>query len=144
MQHLNHHSLNTAFFMLLHLNITVQRSIIFTWYLAWMLITVMPVIHAHSATLSNQSNHCPVASMELFDNMSMDMGGMPAPESKEPTQFYHCPLCHCAYLLFEDELHITFKQNIIYINHAHHQDSLHSLILLFKPARSPPSLYQFH
>ncbi len=125
--------------MLLRLNMSVQRSIISTWYLAWMLITAMPVIHAHSSTLSEPSNHCPVASMELFAD-EMGMEHTPTSEAKEPTPFYHCPLYHCAYLIFEDDICIALKQEISYFSHPHYQDSLHSLILLFKPARSPPTL----
>jgi len=129
--------------MLRHLPKTIQRSIIFTWYLAWMLITAMPVIHAHSSTLSEPANHCPVASMELFDDkhMAMEVENSPTPQAKEPTPFYHCPLCHCAYLLFEDDIVIVLKQQVSYFNHARYQESLHPLILLFKPARSPPALF---
>lgn len=138
------------FIMLFHLNITLQRSIIFSWYLAWMLITAMPVIHAHSATLSNQSNHCPVASMQLFNETdaglsasmhhNMPVADDPNAASNEPTPFYHCPLCHCGYLLFTHELSIFVTPNSSSSVNIPYPDAFHFLAVLFKPARSPPLL----
>lgn len=123
--------------MRLHLNITLQRSIVFSWFLTWALITGMPVIHANSSSLSSQSNHCPVASMQLFDDTAM---GHTSSEA-EHSQFYHCPLCHCAYILFDRGINILLSQNVVSLTHQHLFDSFHYLSISFKPARSPPTAF---
>jgi len=119
-----------------YLNTSLQRSIIILWYLAWMLITAMPVIHANTSTLSSPAHHCPVASMTMFDEQHQHE--QPLTTGSQHTKVYQCPLCHCAYLIFDRDIAIALSQVFSVVNYVNPPQISHLLITLFKPARSPP------
>ncbi|WP_198552803.1 DUF2946 family protein [Psychromonas sp. Urea-02u-13] len=124
------------------LNKTLQKSIIGSWLLAWLLISAMPVIHANTKNSLLQANHCPVASMEMFNHSSM--AHTPASETHESTssssakKFYHCPLSQYVCLLFANfpalfANHHSTLSPFLSINLF-----FSSTRLFFKQPRSPP------
>jgi hypothetical protein len=121
------------------LNKAIRKSIIGSWILAWLLITAMPVIHANAENSLQQPSHCPVASMEMFNNSSMLHSPNNDPSSEN--KFYHCPLCHCACLLFTS-FPIIFANHHLYLLPFIVADHFFSLsAIFFKQPRSPPFIF---
>ncbi len=118
------------------LNNTIQQCIITSWFFAWFLITAMPVIHANSSTTLQHSNHCPVASMEMFQNDSMQHSNKA--KAKESKKFYHCPLCHCACLIFASYPAVFASQFLYSSPLIEQQHNFTSIATFFKQPRAPP------
>lgn len=136
--------------MRLHLNPYLRSSVIYSWYMAWALITAMPVIHAHMAmmkmfhgmhsiTMSISSTNMPISSTKTNTASTT----MSTSSTKTPLhgEVYQCPLCHCADVLFDSDINIALVSRVSIITDFYHVESFHFLALLFKPARSPPTLF---
>ena len=123
--------------MLLHLKIIYQASVIYLWFMAWLLITAMPVIHAHSATLG-MMHHTPITTPKTLELTQLETTSKHVHIKTETS--YKCPLCHFSPRLFAQELHLPFTQYSFSSLQFSKLATLHSLTILFKPARAPPSL----
>jgi len=119
--------------MLLYIKIIFQASVIYLWFMAWLLITAMPVIHAHSHVLG-MMHHSPPANAQ---NLNSSQQKTSHSHTKVDAS-YKCPLCHFSPRLFEQALHLHFTHQSFYSLQFSQLESLHSLTILFKPARAPP------
>ena len=119
------------------INNTLQKSIIVSWILAWLLITAMPVIHANSTNSLQQPSHCPVASMDMFSEQSMTHTSKT--EATETKKFYHCPLCHCASLIFANFPVLVVRHHLYFLPLTNTLHFFSSPALFFKQPRSPPA-----
>ena len=105
--------------------------------MAWLLITAMPVIHAHSATLG-MMHHTPITTPKTLELTQLETTSTHVHIKTETS--YKCPLCDFSPLLFGHEVHLPFTQYSFSSLQFSKLATLHSLTILFKPARAPPSL----
>lgn len=130
--------------MMRQLNKALQGSIITAWILAWLLITAMPVIHANTKNSLQQPGHCPVASMEMFnDSLMLHVPASDSHQTSEPSsvkKFYHCPLCHCVCLLFANFPALFANHHATLLPFIRASFFFSSSATFFKQPRSPPAL----
>lgn len=121
--------------MPLHLKIIFQASVIYLWFMAWLLITAMPAIHAHSNILG-MMHHSPPVSVQTIGAVQSETTSTHTHMKTDAG--YKCPLCHFSPRLFEQELNLSFSQQSFSSLRFSKLEVLHSLNVLFKPARAPP------
>jgi len=115
-----------------HLKIIMQSTVIYSWFMAWLLITAMPVIHAHSHVLG-EMHHAPVTYFSATEITQTDTQA-----HSHINSTYKCSLCHFTPRLFEQELRFNVTHHPFSDIPFFKPQRFHSLITLFKPARAPP------